>query len=260
MLRVRYSPQHPPLVTLCVSALLERGLAACVPDNSLQGSLLSVQKTESGSEEVFTDIAAAKLLCTLSSKTRLLYPAAAPAPSFADASETACIDTMLSLATSLQVSSLSPKQLGSLSSHLQLRTFLCGFHLSLADLAVYTQLRRHANNEQQGGAPPQGWKDKFVHVSRWYAFIHGQPQISNVVAVALRKAGANAKGAEASKNEGKKREGRANSSGASSPPSADKRAAAAQASYEGEENFGKGNTRLRASPKSSLRLRDYIYV
>ncbi|KFH10172.1 glutamate-tRNA ligase, partial [Toxoplasma gondii VAND] len=117
----------------------------------------AVQKTESGSEEVFTDIAAAKLLCTLSSKTRLLYPAAAPAPSFADASETACIDTMLSLATSLQVSSLSPKQLGSLSSHLQLRTFLCGFHLSLADLAVYTQLRRHANNEQQAGAPPQGW-------------------------------------------------------------------------------------------------------
>ncbi|EPR62533.1 glutamate-tRNA ligase [Toxoplasma gondii GT1] len=227
-------------------------LTRCRDTATLLSFVFSVQKTESGSEEVFTDIAAAKLLCTLSSKTRLLYPAAAPAPSFADASETACIDTMLSLATSLQVSSLSPKQLGSLSSHLQLRTFLCGFHLSLADLAVYTQLRRHANNEQQGGAPPQGWKDKFVHVSRWYAFIHGQPQISNVVAVALRKAGANAKGAEASKNEGKKREGRANSSGASSPPSADKRAAAAQASYEGKlEGAVQGKVVTRFPPEPS---------
>ncbi|CBZ52621.1 putative glutamyl-tRNA synthetase [Neospora caninum Liverpool] len=253
MLRVRYSPQHPPLATLCVSVLLERGLAACVPDNKLQGSLLIVQKSDNAPEEFTTDVAAAKILCALSPKTLLLYPAAVPSPSFEDACATACIDAMLSLAATLQAaSSLSPKQLGSLSSHLQLRTFLCGYHLTLADLAVYAQLRRLACTEQHAGAPPAGWKDKFVHVSRWYSFLHGQQSTANAVGVALRKAGSTATRAESQKNEdGKKKAERANAN-PSSPTAGDKKGTASHASYEGKlEGAVQGKVVTRFPPEPS---------
>lgn len=74
MWKVRYPAQTPPLASLSVSALLERGLVACVPDAKLQGSpLVYVQKGGEGSpEEILPDVACAKLLCSLSSKSALV--------------------------------------------------------------------------------------------------------------------------------------------------------------------------------------------
>lgn len=133
---------------------------------SLQDSCLLLS---SSSSSFFSD-APLSSLCCLCLMFPQLYPACSfPSASLADLSLTAEVDSMLSIVNSLHsASSLSPKHLGSINGRLQFRTFLCGHRLTLADLALYGQLRRLSADPTQekpgggdqaaaAGAPPPAW-------------------------------------------------------------------------------------------------------
>jgi len=116
---------------------------------------------------IFGDLAIARTLAQLSqSQSNSLYPSGKGQ----DEAETFILRNEIEqwLDFSLSFSDPSPDSLSTLNQHLQSRTFLVAYQLSLADLAVFLPLKK---KETQ--------LDKYPHVDRWFKFLSSLPVLQS---------------------------------------------------------------------------------
>ena len=135
---------------------------------------------------IFGDLAIARTLAQLSHQIQpnSLYP------SGQDETETFILQNEIEqwIHFSLSFSDPSSDALSTLNQHLQSRTFLVGYQLSLADLALYLPLKKKETNIE-----------KYPHVERWLKYLSSLPSLQT--------------GAPASKQAEKKKTGAAGAMG-----------------------------------------------
>ncbi|PNH09799.1 putative glutamate--tRNA ligase, cytoplasmic [Tetrabaena socialis] len=155
--------RNPPYAALAIARLGEVPVAA-VPDPKATKETIP---TLSVSGESFTGTMILKYLARASTKRDELYGS--------DALVACQVDNWLDTASGIVSGAALESQCSALNDYLTLRTFLVGYNLTIADLAVWGQL--HASplwkKVRTGGKVP--------HLARWFTFCSEVPQVRSAV-------------------------------------------------------------------------------
>ncbi|KXZ44656.1 hypothetical protein GPECTOR_64g150 [Gonium pectorale] len=180
--------RSPPFAALAVARLGDVAVAASPDPKATKETVPTLVVAG----ETFTGSMILKYLARASAKKDELYGA--------DALQACQVDQWLETAAGIVSGAGLEAQCSALNDYLTLRTFLVGYSLTVADLAVWGQLQ---------GSPL--WKKirtggKVPHLARWFTFCSELPQVRSAVneLEALGKKGGPAAAAAAAADGGKK--------------------------------------------------------